>query len=92
MESSVTPTHNVFEAVNWTRVGGRATASIIQGQGRSRSGKKRRITRNDHNFNAQRFLDAANWTRWRMWPGASFCERGLIRDGPDQGHVEGNVK
>ena len=32
-------------------------------------------------------LDAANWTRGGFGP--HLFERGLIRDGPDQGHVEG---
>jgi len=36
-------------------------------------------------------LDAMNWTRWRVQPGASFCARRVFRDGPDQGHVHVNA-
>ena len=28
------------------------------------------------------YLEAQNWTRWQVWSGASFCSRGLFRDGP----------
>jgi len=28
------------------------------------------------------YLEAQNWTRWRVWSCASFCSRGLFRDGP----------
>ena len=30
-------------------------------------------------------LDAMNWARGVVGVGASFCGRGLFRDGPDQG-------
>ena len=36
-------------------------------------------------------LDAQNWTRWRVRPGASFCAMRLFRDGLDQGYVRVNA-
>ena len=37
-------------------------------------------------------LVTQNWTRWQVRLGASFCERVLFREGPDQGHLHVNVK
>ena len=35
---------------------------------------------------------AQNWTRWRVWPGASFCARGLFRDGQKHAKFARHVK
>ena len=102
-ESAVTPTHGGFRSCELDTVAGLAKRVFLREgvvQGRSRLGQIR-VMLHAANMKTQKtgellnrpelqrttHCDTQNWTRWLVRPGASFCERVLFRDGPDQGHV-----
>jgi len=86
----------VLDAANWTRWRVGVGASFF-GRGLFRDGPKHAKPGQCENskknsekgelpnrpqLQRMEVLDAQIWTRWRVGVGASFCARGLFRDGP----------